>query len=288
MSIVAFKNKSVIRHGTTRSARPPPGVWLPQGPFGLPTSLSSAMFVGSLAAGYADGFSLNGGTRAIPVGKTMKMSQQGTPYRGVYPVGHGGKQGRYATPQPVMNVGEASTAIGGNQRIFMKPSTLSTRGMLRKRYRWVYSGQYPNNWVQPIYGGYQSDSASQGLYVQTKSAANDCVVDVNRDEKYRDYRVNHGPFGCQTTPARGYKFNVASSNAPYTKNLNAPQTSSQHTLHVQRKCADPTRAQRPYPHSVNTGTGILTGGINVSSVGNSCGTSNNTSTAPAPESSAVN
>lgn len=274
MSIVTFKKKSVIRHGTNRSAKPPGGVWMPQGPFGVPGSLSSVMLADSLNYPGVEGFSLNGGTRTIPVGKNMKFSKQGTPFRGVYPMGNGGHYGRYATPQPLMNAGVGTVTVAGNQWEFIKPSVLSTRGMLRKRYKWAYNGQYPNNWVQPLYVGYQTDSASQGVYVHTKSAGNDCVVDVNGEGKYRNYFVNHGPFGCNLTPARGYKYSVASSNAPYTKNLKAPQTSAQHTLHVQRKCADPRRAQKPFPYSVNTGTGILTGGINVSSVGSSCGTSN--------------
>ena len=33
--------------------------------------------------------------------------------------------------------------------------------------------------------------------------------------------------------------------------LSQPQTSSQHTLRIQRKCANPLPTQKPYPYAVN-------------------------------------
>ena len=62
-------------------------------------------------------------------------------------------------------------------------------------------------------------------------------------------------------------------NGQYTKRLKQPETSSEHTLRIQRKCANPIGAQKPFPYGVSTGTGIQTGGINVASVGNACNTS---------------
>lgn len=276
MSIVTFKKKSVIKHGSNRSAKPPGGRWLPQGPFGLPTSINSVMLADATQHIGPVGFSLVGGRRSISVGKDMKMSQQGTPFRGIYAKGYGKYTPRSLSAEPVMNAGIGSLTVMGNQAEFIKPINLGNRGMLRQRYKWAYNGQYPNNWVQPTYTGYQTDSASQGVYIHKKSAACDTVVDVNDSEKYVGYRANRGPFGCQITPANGYTYNTITANAPYTKGLRIPQTSAQHTLRVQRKCAHPRPNQKPYPHSVNNGTGILTGGINVSSVGSSCGTQNAT------------
>jgi hypothetical protein len=63
-------------------------------------------------------------------------------------------------------------------------------------------------------------------------------------------------------------------NAPYTKQIRQPETSSQHTLKIQRKCANPIGTQKPFPFAVSTGTGIKTGGIRMTSVGNACNTSN--------------
>ena len=153
--------------------------------------------------------------------------------------------------------------------------------MLVKRFRWAYSGQYPNNWVQPNYTGNQVDSASQGLYIQNLSAATDCVVDTNDTAKYVDNIKNYGPTGCQTTPARGYTMNIQQANAPYTKFLHVPQDSSQHTLRIQRRCIDQKPNQKPFPYMVQTGTGILTGGTAVTTVGSACNTSNTYVTPPA-------
>jgi hypothetical protein len=250
MSIVAFKKKSVINYGSKRSGKPPGGYWLPQGPFGH----NSVPLEDGLNNYGPVGFSINGSHRSGFIGKTMKVSQQGTRFRGVYPIGYGGTCGQYYQAIPVMNAGEGIIDIKGNQWEFIKPSSLSTRGMLHKKYKWIYNGQYPNVWVQPNYGSSNlSDNTSQGLYIHTKTAANDCVVDVNNDTKYVGHTVKCGPNDCRTTSARGYKMTVQQSNAPYTKNIGKPQDSSQHTLRIQRQCADPRPEQKPFPYGVNGG-----------------------------------
>ena len=126
--------------------------------------------------------------------------------------------------------------------------------MLEKKYKWIKNGQYPNNWVQPVYpNGTMSDNASQLLYIQTKAAANICVNDTNKPEVYVDYRVCGGPNGCSTSSAK-YVYKIQESNAGYTKTLYIPQTASQYTLQVQRKCANPTSLQKPFPFAVNGGS----------------------------------
>ena len=276
MSIATLKKKTTnyMSSATKRSGKPPGGYWVTQGPYGLSTSLTSVMYSEAINHYGPSGFSLQGSHRSISVGKDMKFSQQGTRYRGIHAIGNGGNQGRYFRAEPVLNAGDGIITVAGNQWEFIKPSVLSTNGMLKKRFRWAYSGQYPNNWVQPNYTGNQTDSASQGLYIQQLSAAADCVVDVNDQEKYVDHRVSCGSTLCQTTPARGYKMNLMQSNAAYTKTIKQPQDSSQHTLHIQRKCIDQRPDQKPFPYAVQTGTGILTGGTSVTSVGSACFTSN--------------
>ncbi|MFO0001376.1 MAG: hypothetical protein ACK559_09610, partial [bacterium] len=113
---------------------------------------------------------------------------------------------------------------------YVRPSVLSNKGMLARRYRWINTGQYPNYWVQPDYTGNQTDSASQGLYTHRKAAANYCHYDVNTPEKYVDYFKNCGATDCQTTPARGYTMNIQQANAPYTKTLHQPKDASDYTL----------------------------------------------------------
>jgi hypothetical protein len=51
-------------------------------------------------------------------------------------------------------------------------------------------------------------------------------------------------------------------------------------LRIQRKCQNPVGFQKPFPYAVQTGTGILTGGINVNNVGSACNTSNTVLTPP--------
>ncbi len=265
MSLATFKKKSINRwsSATKISGKPPGGYWLPQGPFGAST-------VGLKLAidNYGPvGFSLNGGHRNVGyIGKGYKMSKQGTPYRGVHPMGSGGCCGTYKQAQPVLNIREVDTL--GTQYKYIKPSVLSTKGMLEQKYRWAYNGKYPNYWVQPVYTGNQTESASQGLYIQTIAAANVCVTDVNDFKKYEGYIKECGPCDCNTSTAK-YKFNTMAANAPYTKYLRNSQDSSQYTLQIQRQCANPTGLQKPFPFATNTGTGIAyTGGLKVSA-GNS-------------------
>lgn len=276
MSLATFKKKSINKSSsaTKRSGKPPGGFFLPQGPFGI-HGLSNVMLQDAITNYGTVGFSIQGPHRSISVGKDMKFSQQGTRYRGKYPYGSGGTFGHYYQVEPVLNAGPGIIQVKGNQWEFIKPSVLSTRGMLQQKYKWAYSGQYPNYWVQPNYTGNQTDSSSQGLYIHDKSCQNDCVVDVNSVEKYVGHIVNCGPCGCQKTPARGYKMSVQQRNAPYTKNLYVPQDSSQHTLRIQRRCSDPLPRQKPFPYRKNGGTGILRGGINVNNVATGCNTSPN-------------
>jgi len=253
MSIVTFKKKSVIQYGANVSGKPPGGYWLPQGPFGLNSSTNSYILEQNSRYYGPRGFSINGGTRSKGrVGQDMKFSKNGTPYRGEFAIGSGGTRGRYPFSEPVLNAGPATVEVNGNQYKYIKPSVLSTYGMLRQKYRWAYNGKYPNYWVQPNYGfSNLSDNKSQGLYVQNLSSANDCVVDTNAYEKYIGFRKTCGSSGCQATPARGYTYNIQASNAPYTKNIRIPQTSGQHTLRIQRGCVNPLPWQKPIPGPTN-------------------------------------
>ena len=275
MSIVAFKKKSVINYGSKRSGKPPGGFWLPQGPFGHSTlTLKEAKQTYG-----ASGFSINGGHRNVGyIGKDSKFSRNGTPFRGKYPYGSGGNYGKYYQSEPVFNVNRV--IVLGNQHLYIKPSVLSTKGMLEKKYKWAYNGTYPNYWVQPIVGGtWQADTKSQGMYLHQKTTANMLTIDVNDKAKYVGYVVNHGPTLCSTSTAQ-FKFNDMARNGPYTKELNQPISSSEYTLYLQRNCANPVGLQKPFPYAVQTGSGILRGGINVANVGSSCGTSHTELTPP--------
>jgi hypothetical protein len=275
MSLATFKKKSIISsHGTKVSGKPPGGIWLSQGPFGK----HKDKLVLSVRAFGPEGFSINGGHRNVGyVGKSYAMSKNGTPFHGQYPYGSGGTMGQYAQPEPVYNVNRVYTL--GTQADYIKQSVLSTKGMLAKKYRWAYNGQYPNNWVQPNYTGNLSDTASQGAYLQSLSAANTCSVDINKTDKFVGNIKRGGPTLCKTSTAR-FKFNDMARNGPYTKFTNNSQDSSTYTLQIQRRCQNPQGAQKPFPFAVTTGSGIQSGGVGNVNVGSSCVTNSDVYVAP--------
>jgi len=292
MSLTAFKRKSVINYGSKRSGIAPGGVWLPRGPFGhATTALKQAL------QNYgAVGFSINGGHRNVGgIGRDMKMSKSGTPYRGTQPIGWGGTYGRYpsavlvgnsnlqttgalpnsnsAVVQPLLNSRAVNTR--GTQYLYIKPSVLSTKGMLETRYKWIHNGQYPNYWVQPNYTGNQTDSASQWLYIQNKAAANTCRLDVNNVGTYEGNIVPCGPTLCTSgRSTASFTYNDMARNAPYTKTLYQPVSYSQYNLNLTRGCNNPIGPQKPFPYAVQTGSSQSASGTSITSFGNACNTSN--------------
>ena len=241
MSIQTFKKKGVARWGANISGRAPGGLWITQGPFGDSK-------VGSMIGAGPNGFSINGGRRSNSyIGQSMAMSKNGTSFLGQFPKGWGGMEGRYPPSESLMNMPPAKAYVEGIQAEYIKPSVLSNRGMLRKRYRWAYNGPYPVNWVQPVYPtGPMSDNASQQAYIDTKTAADICVTDVNRPDIYKDNII-------KTCRANGTSL-ISNMVLPYTKTIHQPQTASQYTLQVQRKCANPIGPQKPFPFAVNSRT----------------------------------
>jgi hypothetical protein len=295
MSIAAFKRKSVIQYGSKRSGKGPGGYWLPQGPFGHAT----IVLQNAIDNPGAVGFSINGSHRNVgSVGRTYQMSKSGTPFRGLHPMGNGGTYGKYpaatfvgeytgaitnsaksAVVQPVFN---SRVNASATQYEYVKQSVLSTKGMLEKRYRWAYNGQYPNYWVQPVYTGNQTDTASQLLYIQNKASANTCNLKVNNTAEYEGHIKTCGPTLCTKGRSTAlFKYDDMARNAPYTKTLGQPVSYTQYNAYITRGCNNPKGAQKPFPFAVQTGTGIKRGGINVSRVGNACGTSNTYLTPPA-------
>lgn len=295
MSLTAFKRKSVINYGSKRSGTAPGGFWLPQGPFGHSTKALKEAIQNYGAAG----FSINGGRRHRGVGKDMKMSKSGTPYRGTQPIGFGGTYGKYpsatlvgstadgiqstgsipnahskqAAVDPVLNSRVVDTM--GTQYLYIKPSTLSNYGMLDKKYRWARYGQYPNYWVQPNYTGNQTDSASQLLYIQNKAAANTCSFKVNNVGTYEGHVVKCGPNLCSSGRSTAkFKFNDMARNAPYTKTLYQPVSYAQYNLYLTRGCNNPVGAQKPFPYAVQTGSSQAASGTSITSFASGCNTQN--------------
>ena len=299
MSLTAFKRKSVINYGSKRSGTAPGGYWLPQGPFGhATTSLEQAKKYPNNS-----GFSINGGHRNIGgVGRDMKMSKSGTPFRGVYPIGFGGSKGSYPTSyesgtlvgssqdgiqstgvianfgnkgevvEPLLNVRIVDTL--GSQYLYIKPSVVSTYGLLQRKYKWAYYGKYPNYWVQPNYTGNQTNTKSQLLYIQNKAAANTCNLNVNNQGTYEGYIVKSGPTLC--TPGRStarFKYNDMARNAPYTKTIKEPVSYAEYNLYITRGCNNPIGSQKPFPYATSVGSSHNAAGTSITSFGSGCGSS---------------
>ena len=247
MSIQTFKKKGIITaNGVKISGKPAYKFWISQGPHGSSIQNNILPFGQS-------GFSLEGTRRTgTYIGKTYRMSKSGTPFYGQFPIGWGGTCGRYPKSQPLLNCPEVLVDIRGKQVEFVKPSVLSTKGMLERKYKWIHNGTYPNSWVQPTYPNCNlSDNASQGVYIHKLSASNICVNNTNKTDKFIDYYRRGGPTGCSTTTALYKSYNIISQNGLYTKMLHIPQDSSQYTLQIQRKCSNPLNNQKPFPYAAN-------------------------------------
>jgi len=266
MSIVVLSKKTNAKYKKKISGKPPGGHWLPQGPFGTHTT----QLQNSIDNYGQSGFSINGSHRNIGyIGKSSAMSKSGTPFRGLHAIGYGGFRGQYNRQNPVLNVPDVLPDVMGNQHKYIKQSVLSTQGMINKKYRWIKNGVYPNYWVQPIYTGNQTDSKSQGVFIHKKTTGNLYVSNINNSKRFVGYIRRGGATGCNTSTANR-TFNAMSARGLYTKDIGIPMSSSEHTLYIQRPCSNPTPSQKPFPYSVQTGTGILTGGINVTNVGTNC------------------
>jgi hypothetical protein len=203
----------------------------------------------------------------------------GTPYYGQFPIGWGGSSGRYPVSEPLLNFPHVLGDVEGAQYKYIKPSVLSTRGMLEKKYRWAANGTYPNYWVQPVYpNGSLSDNASQQVYIDQLAAANITVNDTNRPGVYVD-NISHCrsatsssgststsngflPTNCDPLKVRMRTYKDISGQGAYTKTLHIPQTSAQYTLQVQRKCSNPVGAQKPFPFATSTPGISNVGGTN--------------------------
>jgi hypothetical protein len=256
MSIVTLKNKSKSLYGgSTISGQNPGGYFMNQGPFG--NSNKTLLLYSS------SGFSINGGTRNKGyIGQNMGMSKNGTSFNGTIQRGAGGKYGKYYNRNPVFNRTGLNTL--NTQSNYIKPSVLSNKGMISKKYRWIHSGQYPNSVVQNTYSGNLVENSSQGNYIKdlTNSGMRptiygkdgkiicDATYDINNVDKFVGYKACGSATGCQTTTA-GRKYNQMASNGAYTKTVKKTLDASQYTQITQYKCANQTEKQKPFPNRVN-------------------------------------
>jgi hypothetical protein len=176
MSLQTLKRKTAAK--VNISGRGPRQIWMSQGPHGKSTPQV-----------VSTGFSLNGGHRNIGrVGQTnLGRSVTRTPFRGNAPVGHGGTNGSYVVA--ISNSGACAT----NRADMIKPSSLNTKGMLAKRYRWREGGGAQHH-GDPAHNPVKPDSNyplahSQGSYIESKSSTAVTVRPVaGRPLDYEQYK----------------------------------------------------------------------------------------------------
>jgi len=164
MSIVTLKRKTYAQKGSSHNhGLSSPQTWMIR---------TSCYKQGGGNQVSTSGFSLNGnGSRYSGyIGKTSQMSKTGTPFVGIIPCNSSNND----KTKPLLNIDTSN--IAGNDGAYIKPTVLSTRGMLRIKYsKNVYNGQFPFYIVQPNYGS--SDlhmNKSQGMYIQNVRSSNMC------------------------------------------------------------------------------------------------------------------
>jgi len=118
-------------------------------------------------------FSINGTYRNQGyIGQSsLSRSLPKTPAVGVISQGHGGCCGSYLQARPILS---AVTSTEDNSVI--KPSVLSTSGMLAKRYRWIKRG-YPYTSLKP---GNNDSAGSSSAYTEfiKKKTLRDSLIDT--------------------------------------------------------------------------------------------------------------
>ena len=235
MSIQTMKKKITNNYmGVSISGRAPGGIWVTQGPFrNNATSVINAN---------NNGFSINGGHRNIGrVGQTWLFSKNFTPYRGAYARGNGGCCGTYYQREQVFPIREVDTR--GNEYLYIKPSSLSTKGMLEKKYTNIWNGQYPCAIVSPE-GNNNLLNDTIGVYIHDQTSANMCVTGTNPASPITNKLIDtYESFG-----------NCKSKCNTSVKTLYAPYAASQYTTIVQKKCANPLLWQKPIPGPKNGDT----------------------------------
>ncbi len=141
----------------------------------------------------AHGFSLNGGHRNIgQVGRTnLANSVTRTPFKGAYPVGHGGHNGTYVVS--IYNSGSCCT----NDPSIIKLSTKNTMGHILETFKYptCTNGNCgkgsQENWVQD----FRAENFSQDLYIQNVVSKNGSCV-VNKNEKLLEDMPPRCPQPC--------------------------------------------------------------------------------------------
>lgn len=214
MSLQTMKRKTTAKMNL--SGKGPKQTWMSQGPHG--ESRTHVM---------STGFSLNGGHRNVGrVGQTnLGRSVTRTPFRGNAPMGNGGTNGKY--PVVISNSGSCCT----NKSDYIKPSSLNTKGMLARKYKWLngggtnHHGDPAHNPVKP--DDNYPDNFSQSSYIKSK-ASTAAITSIVNDGGDKSCNAKGGNCGHHIG-GKYYQRNM------YYKNPSQPLDYEQYKLFLNRK-----------------------------------------------------
>jgi len=148
-----------------------------------------------------------------------------TPFRGNAPMGHGGTNGKY--PVVISNSGSCST----NKSDYIKPSTLNTKGMLARKYKWMNGGG-TNHHDDPAHNPVKPDdnypeNFSQSSYIKSK-ASTAAITSIVNDAGDKSCHAGGGNCGYHIG-GKYYQRNM------YYKNPSQPLDYEQYKLFLNRK-----------------------------------------------------
>jgi hypothetical protein len=224
MSIVVLKRKTDAIKNLSGKSKRINNTWANQGPHG-----------GKNPVSYGGGFSINGGHRNIgSVGTTnLAKSVKRTQFFGNTAQSSAGK-----TVDNNFKYHNSGSCCSNNSSM-VKPSVLSTRGMLAKKHRWMSRG-YPHYWVQPVADNLNS---SANTHTEKVKSNNLCHMDS----------IDSGKLTCDYECGKPrYIGTRLQANTPYSKSRDLFSRSQSDYLNAKKlKCLNPTDENKPFPYQVN-------------------------------------
>ena len=220
MSLVVLKRKTAAKKNLSGNSKKQYHQWV---------NRTNNNHNGALSTGA--GFSINGGTRNIgAVNPTnLAKSVKNTQFFGLY-----AKSSAGTTLASNTNYIDSGSCCFNNSNI-IKPSVLSTKGMLSNRLRCMKRG-YPHYWVQP-----QSDKSSSER-TENHKTNNLCKT------SHTNSVISNCNKGCKDT----YIGNKKRLRQTHTKALsNLSRSNSDYITIIKQKCLNPSKAQAPFPFAIN-------------------------------------
>jgi hypothetical protein len=195
------------------------------------------------------GFTLSGVVRTFGPGHViLQKPYTRTPFKGTEPVGHGGGSrcrvsgwraratGNHNYPRIISNSG--AFYLNENE---VRRSTMTTSGMIQKRYVGILHGAYPRTWVQP-------SIPSSSEYIASLTSQPFLPGCIGTPPNWSGSGFNatgEGSIEKQPSCATNYQ----GTSSYYAKNLNLYQRDyGTYLQKVRAQCQNPSPSQKPFPY----------------------------------------